>query len=469
MGSPRGRVLRRLSPTSSHIMTSCKFRVAVCGGGVGGMLCALALSQFPDIEVDIYEATAHFGEVGAGIGIWPRTWDILEKLGVHTDLEQLVRRQSIAEDVLAFTMRKSDIPEGFDFYSMVTKGGLSTSHRADFHGVLLKHLPPSCGTHLSKRLRSYSQSPSGSIQLLFADGTSATCDILVGADGLKSPVRATLLGRAAQAARDRGDTNGAHYHESCVSPKWSGETCYRTVIPAGSLRQLAPGHRLFTQPTVYSGKAGYIVAYPISQGAAINIAAFRTQHDLKDTTFAGPWVTDVSGDEFQACYPGWEWEVQQLLQARMAGPCVDGGMRWAIHQIKPLKSFVSERAALLGDAAHAMTPAQGSGAGQAIEDAYLLAAVLGHAATTKDTLPRALAVYDAIRRPFAQDIVERSYQNGEWYSFDGDDFDVNAPQEAQQRTLEKLGEMMKERWQWAWTTTLDGALAEVDRMLRTEA
>ncbi|KII86085.1 hypothetical protein PLICRDRAFT_309879 [Plicaturopsis crispa FD-325 SS-3] len=137
-------------------------------------------------------------------------------------------------------------------------------------------------------------------------------------------------------------------------------------------------------------------------GETVNFVAYRTKHELKGTEFDGPWVAEVSAEEFQPGFDGWEPEVTQLIQ------CAEKCMRWAIHKVKPLQSFVSGRVALIGDAAHAMTPNQGSGAGQAVEDAYILATVLCNSLTSVDTIPEALAVYDAVRRPFAQDIAERS-------------------------------------------------------------
>lgn len=69
--------------------TSSKFSVAICGGGVGGLMMAVALSKYSDIQVDVYEAAGQFSEVGAGIGMWPRTWNIMESLGLTEDLAKI--------------------------------------------------------------------------------------------------------------------------------------------------------------------------------------------------------------------------------------------------------------------------------------------------------------------------------------------------------------------------------------------
>ncbi|KAG6835640.1 hypothetical protein H0H93_016271 [Arthromyces matolae] len=106
-------------------MPQTKFDVAICGGGIGGLSLAVALSKYPDIHVDIYEAAARFSEVGAGIGVWPRVWKILESLGLSHDLAQLTALKPSYELSDAFIFRKSDQPEGLDFYKLQTQGPAS--------------------------------------------------------------------------------------------------------------------------------------------------------------------------------------------------------------------------------------------------------------------------------------------------------------------------------------------------------
>ncbi|KII86086.1 hypothetical protein PLICRDRAFT_178371 [Plicaturopsis crispa FD-325 SS-3] len=142
-------------------MADKKFRVAICGAGVGGMVCALALARDPSIEVALYEATPRFGET---LGLWPRTWKILEQLRVTEDMVGVLPAPPAPEDTeVVLKLRKSDQLEGHDFHKLKMKGSLVVVHRADFHRVLLKHLPPRCKTHLSKRLLKYSEDASGSI------------------------------------------------------------------------------------------------------------------------------------------------------------------------------------------------------------------------------------------------------------------------------------------------------------------
>jgi salicylate hydroxylase len=127
-----------------------------------------------------------------------------------------------------------------------------TFHRADFQKVLLARLPTSYRIHCSKRLRSYNQRQGGPISLLFEDGTGTKCDVLLGADGLKSAVRRSLLGEKALWAQGEGRWSEAADLTSVIEPCWSGTNAYRALIPGDKLKARFPNHRVLTQPTQVS-------------------------------------------------------------------------------------------------------------------------------------------------------------------------------------------------------------------------
>jgi salicylate hydroxylase len=121
-------------------------------------------------------------------------------------------------------------------------------HRAEFHEVLLNRLSSRCRTYPSKRLESYTQRPGGPIQLRFHDGSTAMCDILVGADGVKSVVRKTMFHEAALWAESQHRNADAAELRSLSEPRFSGVLSYRTLIPAARLSSISPQHRVFSSP-----------------------------------------------------------------------------------------------------------------------------------------------------------------------------------------------------------------------------
>ncbi|KAI0317079.1 salicylate hydroxylase [Amylostereum chailletii] len=383
-----------------------KFTVAICGGGIGGLTLANALSKHEDIQVDLYEAASHFGEIGAGLGIWWRGRKILQALGLDNDISA-IGGDFDDERVPTFTLRKADQSEGKDFSTIMTNGKMTSLHRAEFHAVLLKHLPPSCGLFNSKRLTSYSQPANNEdpIELIFADGSKASCDVLIGADGLKSAVRVSMMQERAASAEEGGEAEDLDASARAV---YSGVQAYRAVVPSETLARAAPNHRVLTSHNIYVGNGGHIVAYPISQGSFVNIVLFRAEYDKTGINFPDPWVSQADPQELLGLFEGWEPEVRTLISCLTEVPT----NKWVVNVVKPLPSFSWRRIALLGDAAHAMKPFGAKGVGQAIEDAYILAALLSHRLTSKTTIPHALDIYSQIRRPLALEASEHARKSG---------------------------------------------------------
>jgi salicylate hydroxylase len=125
-------------------------------------------------------------------------------------------------------------------------GGLMGVHRAEFHEVLLNHLSSRCRALPSKRLESYVQRPGAPIMLRFQDGSTTTCDILVGADGLRSAVRKTMFHEAAMWAESQHRNADAAQLRSLSEPLFSGVFSYRALIPGERLSSISPQHRVLS-------------------------------------------------------------------------------------------------------------------------------------------------------------------------------------------------------------------------------
>lgn len=135
--------------------------------------------------------------------------------------------------------------EGRPFLTLLLIGGILTIHRADVQQVFLKHLGPNCHIHLSRRLVSYTESKDR-IQLKFEDRSTASCDLVVGADGLNSVVRKLLLKKLS------GD------HTRSIKPSWSGSVAYRGLISSELLAQHLPGHRALKNPMMVGDHTLYL-------------------------------------------------------------------------------------------------------------------------------------------------------------------------------------------------------------------
>ncbi|KAF8624147.1 hypothetical protein AX17_007210 [Amanita inopinata Kibby_2008] len=441
---------------------SPRLRIAICGSGIAGLTMAVALSRYPDIQVEIYEQAVHLAEVGTGITMFPRPWDILKKLGLEDELLKHSSKQPVNGEAESFFYRKGDQEPGIDFYSMVTDGIMLPLHRPELQKALMSKVPPSCQTHTGKRLKTYVRKPEH-VELVFDDGTTATCDMLVGADGIKSAVRRVMLTEKAQIAKARGEDQ-THVDKllSSIDPVWTGQTVFRVTIPGQVLRDRAPGHRALTKTVQYVGVHGFVIGYPIvTYGDWINIVAFRTWPWFENTEYDGKWVSEADGAEVLREYTHWEHEVHQLLG------CIDKCLKWAVHAIVPMDSYVHGRVVLAGDAAHAMLPHQGSGAGQAIEDAYMLSSLLGNPKTTRKTLDHAIQVYDDTRKPFANGIYRKSRLAGHYMMLHPDviDFPEDEEPEVTMKNLAELGDNITENWSWSWRTRIDSSVDDAVKML----
>ena len=116
---------------------------------------------------------------------------------------------------------------------------------------------------------------------------------------------------------------------------------------------------------------------------------------------------------------------------------------------------------MMGDAAHASTPHQGAGAGQGIEDAYVIASLLGHSEIrTPDDVERAFRAFDAVRRPRSQRVVTTSRATGQLYDFElpGVEDDV-----------EKISLELGSRFDWIWTMDLDEHLTQALEVMDQES
>lgn len=129
--------------------------------------------------------------------------------------------------------------------------GNITLHRVEFQTTLANRLQhENIVTHFNKRLTDYTVEQNGTVMMYFKDGSTAACDVLIGADGIHSPTRHTMVTLALEEAkRDQNDSLVNDLSRSGVKDAvWSGSVCYRALVSSEKLKALNPNHGALFRP-----------------------------------------------------------------------------------------------------------------------------------------------------------------------------------------------------------------------------
>jgi salicylate hydroxylase len=342
-----------------------KVRVAVIGGGLGG-LCAASSLLHRGHDVHVYEAAPQLLEVGGGLTLGPNAMKALRSIG----LESLIRSIGwSAEHQLTHNWKSGQVVSRTSSRDAADRYGASncTVHRGELLNAFASVLDPRI---VSVGERCESVSSAGDVAVArFANGHEVEADVVVGADGIRSTVRTSLFGED--------------------SPRFTGKIVYRTdPIPVDAV----PGGAPSPDSHLWLGPHGAVVVFRVSGGSKIN---FHAHHD-DETYTEESWVTQCDRQEVLAVHKDWHESLLRLFSTSTTW------YKWALYDRDPIPQWSKGRATLLGDAAHPMLPYLGQGVCQAIEDGCVLSAAL---AATPDDVPTALQLYERIRRPRASRIV----------------------------------------------------------------
>lgn len=333
--------------------------IAIVGGGIGGLSAAIALQRLGH-RVTVYEQAGQFMRVGADVNLTPNAVRSLDGLGVGEGLRRTGARPSyrISRD-WDTGLETSRLPMG-DTAETVYGAPQLTLHRADLLSVLAQALAGD-PMRFSKRLSSLVQDAEG-VDLRFEDGSAARHAVVIGADGIHSPVRAALFGPE--------------------QPRFTGVVSYRAVVPTERVRQV-PEIEAFTKwwgPNPQS----QIVTFPLSLGQETFVFATKGQSDWTEES----WTCPGDVEELRRVYRDYHPDARALLQA------CDSVMKSALYERDPLPQWSVGRVSLMGDACHPMLPFMAQGAGMAIEDAVVLSRAIDQIAD----VPSALRGYESARR-----------------------------------------------------------------------
>ncbi len=353
-------------------------KVVIIGAGIGGCTLALALSKM-DIEYVLLEQAAAFQEVGAGIQISPNGVQILEQLGLGQVLPTFCTEpdfhkysvwdsgETVLKTPLMPLVREA---YGHAYYH---------AHRADLIDALTAGLDQG-RLQMNTKVLSVSQDETCA-RVTCQSGEVIEADLVIGADGIHSIVREQWF---------RADP-----------PRESGYVTWRGVVDADAISHLD----IPVSAYVDMGPRLSFVYYFVSGGKKFNWLALGQTDDPKRES----WSQTASQEEIIKAFDGWYDRPRQVIEAT---PEI---FVTALHDREALSTWVADRIALMGDAAHAMLPYHAQGAVQSMEDAWVLARTLAlHGDDPLDALKR----YEGLRYDRANLIVQQSRNAEGWYHVD---------------------------------------------------
>ena len=348
-------------------------RALIVGGGIGGLVTAIAL-QRAGMNVSVFERVKEQQEVGAGLTLWANAMQALQKIGLPELLPSIGQPLS-RSCILSW---RGDILSETPMKALAERYGtpLMAVHRADLLAVLLKAVGENV-VQSGVAFTGFRQDETG-VRLQLAGVEEVPGDLLVGADGIHSSIRAHLCG--------------------ATRPRYAGYTAWRGVVsttPAGWNEHMAT-------ETWGNGKRFGLV--PLSQG---RIYWYATLNALEGAPDPQAGRKERLLKLFSTCHA----LVTEVIEATEEAAILHND----IYDLLPLAHWSKGRVTLLGDAAHAMTPNLGQGAGQAIEDALVLARCLA----TEPSVTSALQAYERQRLTRANTIVQRSHRLGQIFQREG--------------------------------------------------
>ena len=329
-------------------------RIHILGAGIGGLTTAIALRR-AGYAPTVFEQAPALTDVGAGITLGPNATRVMEELGLAGELEQVAWTPRHAGILHCATGEPISYRERGDAYLTEFGAPFWHIHRADLLEVLGKAAMASAEIHFGHRLVAL-RSEGEVVIAEYDNGAVIESDVLIACNGIKSTVRDTLIEASA--------------------PAFTGYVAWRGLVPMTDL----PGFEVDPDFGLYIGPNRMVGRYAVRHRSLLNYVAMARKPDWCEEG----WMVSAEVDEVLAEFDGWHEDVQRMIAATPAGAC----FKWALHVREPITQWVSGRVALLGDAAHPMTPFLGLGAGIAIEDALVLARAFEAASGPDDALQR---------------------------------------------------------------------------------
>ncbi|GJJ13755.1 hypothetical protein Clacol_008011 [Clathrus columnatus] len=331
----------------------------ISGGGIGGLMLAIALAPYKDIEINIYEGTSKFEKIGADLAIWDAAVQAFKKLGIEEQLSTIAPGH---EDKSSFELRRSNQPEG-EQYGTLELWDSTVPRSWMFSSRFFNKENTTGKIYFGKRCIKYEYDQNTGrkdVENHFKDSTTATCDVLVGSDEIRSVIRKQLVD---ETAKDKGWSA----QDSAVDSsglRFSGTVAYRALVDSTSIPE-HPARKL---------RKAYIVTYPVAGSKFINLVAYVSDPGRHDEWMNGPWTTDVDRNEVMEEYSDFEYEVQVMLSTRF----LDGH---SLFEVDPLLAWSDG-------------------------PVTMLAHLLGLPDVTPNNIPSLLRSYEFIRKPRSEKTLQ---------------------------------------------------------------
>ena len=352
-------------------------KIAIVGGGIGGLTTALAMTQ-AGFDVTVYERAAQLADQGAGITLAPNATRVLYHLGLGPALEATAVTPPMTEyrhyrtgEVIMRMMTKD--------YRELYGAPYMRLHRWDLQHAMITRLAQTApgalrlGSCVDRVERRNSQ-----VELRFADGRTETADVVIAADGIRSTIRETL------------------FHPA--PPVFTGFVAWRGLVNTADL----PPH--LCESAVAFGQGRHINRYLVRRGELLNFVAVAERHQWAEEG----WNIRAPLDELLEEFSSFDEGTRTVISRPVLGQL----FKWGLFGRPWLDQWSSGRVVLLGDAAHPMLPFLGQGGANAIEDAMILTRCLKSEATPE----QAFALYQRTRAPRARAATDLAAVRGERYA-----------------------------------------------------
>jgi salicylate hydroxylase len=350
-------------------------RVIVVGGGIGGLSLALAL-QRRGMAVTVYERASELREIGAGIIMQPNgrkglvDLDVDEAVAAVSSCPAVRYECDYATGVVLSAMPNGHIAERFGLPTLAV-------HRGDLHAELLGAVRANDpeAVHAAHEFVALDQDADG-VTVRFANGATDRASLVVGADGNGSAVRSFVF---------PGDL-----------ARFNGQVAFRAVLPSEVVPSIVREREL----AMHRGPGRYLLYYALRRGELTNLIGCGHTDAWEEEG----WSIPATSAQFLDAYADFAPYLLDLI-----GAVPDGALfKWGLYDREPLEKWTSGRVAILGDAAHPMTPFLGQGAAMAVEDAVVLARAL----TASSSVARAFEAYQTARCERGNNVARWSLEEG---------------------------------------------------------